>query len=365
MNKILSPDAGTWRDMGVIFRSDDINLQSFTSCAEPPNAQNENWRIWYSSSTGQGDIGFNIGFLEGIPGGTMRKTPALLCSGRAPSGIFAIGNLPDGWHPRQVVHVAMPDGTDRIYFWAHCHSQGVVRFLCAESIDGLSYNVIDPYCPCLWHYNDRAANTGELGPAGLTFFSNDVHVKPEYEPESTPGMLCNDATNVYLLSDDTFEMYTAAIFPITEDDPRYIAHDNAAGWIRVIERRTSKDGIIWSQGKTVIEMDEDDPSDLQFYYLAVNHLPEGRIGMLGRYLVEAQTMDIEWCFSEDGINWKRPVRQPWLERSPGLLGIYAPHSMVFYNQEWYLFYTGCNYNHNFSQCTWRKPVADIRLAVLE
>ena len=116
---------------------------------------------------------------------------------------------------------------------------------------------------------------------------------------------------------------------------------------------------------TVIEPDENDPADLQFYYLAVNYLPEGRVGMLGRYLVEAQTMDIEWCFSKDGINWDRSERKAWLPRKPELLGVYAPHSLVYHNKRWHMFYTGCNYTHNFSECTGSKPISDIRLAVFE
>jgi hypothetical protein len=240
-----------------------------------------------------------------------------------------------------------------------------VRFLCACSEDGLSYEVIDPHRPCFWHYNDRAANTEVLGPAGLTFSSGAVYKKPDFEPESTPGMLCNDATNLYLLPDGTFEMFTVVIYPVPEDDLRYIAHDNAAGWIRVIERRTSLDGINWSRGQRVIEPDKGDPADLQFYYLAVNHLPEGRVGMLGRYLVADQTMDIEWCFSKDGITWNRSARDAWLPRSPELLGVYAPHSMVWHNEHWHMFYTGCNYNHNLSECTGSKLISDIRLAIWE
>ena len=364
MNEILSPNNGKWYDKGIVFRSKNINMQTFTSCAEP--LDDENWRIWYSSSIGDaGNENFNIGFLEGLPGQTMRKTQAVLCSGKAPEGVLSIGNLPEGWHPRQAVHIVMPDGSHRLYFWAHCHKQGVVRFLCACSSNGLSYEVIDPYRPCFWHYNDRAANTGSLGPAGLTFFSNRNHPKPDFEIESTPGMLCNDATNVYLLPDGSFELYTAVIFPVPEDDPRYIVHDNAAGWVRVIERRTSQDGITWSRGTTILEPDADDPDDLQFYYLAANNTTEGRVGILGRYLVKAQTMDIEWCFSENGVNWSRPERKAWLPRTPELLGVYAPHAMIFHNNCWYMFYTGCNYTHNLAECTESERISDIRMAVFK
>lgn len=363
MNKILLSANSIWNDRGIVFRDKGVNLQTFTSCTEPLDA--ENWRLWYSSCAGEDSSSFNIGILQGVPGGELQNTPAMLCAGKAPKGVLAIGNLPEGWRPRQAVHIEMPDGSHRLYFWAHCHTQGIVRFLCACGDDGLSYEVIDPYKPCLWHYNDRAANTDFLGTVGLTFFSNKAHIKPDFEQESTPGMLCNDATNVYLLPDGSFEMFTATIYPVPEGDKRYVAHDNAAGWVRVIERRTSKDGITWSQGTTILEPDENDPEDLQFYYLAVTHTAEGRIGTLGRYLVEAQTMDIEWCFSNDGINWERPMRKPWLQRDSELLGVYAPHALVFQNGCWHMFYSGYNYNHNRTACTGSSLISDIRWAAIE
>ena len=366
MKKILdepfTPFSQEWRDLGVIFQRFDTNIQTFTSCAAPLD---DGWQIWYSSSKGKSDEGFNIGFITGLPGKKMYDVQAKLFADKANCSGLSICNLPEGWRPRQPVHIIMPDSSHRLYFWAHCNSQRVVRFLCATSNDGTVYEVIDPYRPCLWHYNDRVAGKLETVASGLTSLVENDYKRPDYEPEAAPEMLCNDATNLYLLPDGTFEMFTAKIAAVNIDDPRYIAHDNAAGWLRIIERRTSSDGVNWSRGETVLEPDANDPFDLQFYYLAVTHVPEGRIGLLGRYLAQAQTMDIEWCFSKDGITWERPCRKAWLKRSPDLLGIYAPHSLVFKNNQWYLFYTGCNYNHNFTKCTSGTFVSDIRLAVLK
>ena len=105
-------------------------------------------------------------------------------------------------------------------------------------------------------------------------------------------------------------MYSVGLIEVPKGDPRYIAHDNAAGLVRVIDRRTSEDGLRWSDRQRVLVPDEDDPIDQQFYYLAVTHTERGRVGMLGHYRVEAQTMDLEWCFSKDGITWERPLRRP-------------------------------------------------------
>jgi hypothetical protein len=72
--------------------------------------------------------------------------------------------------------------------------------------------------------------------------------------------------------------------------------------------------------------------------------------MLGHYRLEAQTMDLEWCFSRDGIIWHRPQRKAWLPRGdraqPDSYGIYAPGGLVEHKGRYHLFYTGVNSSHN-------------------
>lgn len=63
-------------------------------------------------------------------------------------------------------------------------------------------------------------------------------------------------------------------------------------------------------------------------------------------------MDLELCYSNDGIKWEKPNRQvAWIERGwPPLeadtLAIYPATSLVYNEGNWWLFYTGCNYTHN-------------------
>jgi predicted GH43/DUF377 family glycosyl hydrolase len=127
-------------------------------------------------------------------------------------------------------------------------------------------------------------------------------------------------------------------------------HDNAPGLLRVIDRYTSADGLHFEDRKRVIQRDARDPVDQQFYYLAVTHTPKGRVGMLGHYRCQAQTMDLEWCFSPDGSTWHRPHRSAWLprgnEKQPDSYGIYAPSFLVQRGGKWHLFYTGVNSAHN-------------------
>ena len=337
-----------WEKRGVVLASDDESgrgkVQSFTCPAEP--LEDGRWRIWYSSY-GPG-IPFNVARAEGVLGKPLERHPAVLSSGEPADAPFAIGNLPDGWRPVQAVHLRLHGGKHRIYFWAH--GPGVVRYLAAESDDGCRYRVSDPQRPCLYHPFDRAVPGEVAAAAGLERLAKRAPTRPSGEPVAPARLISNDATNVYQLSDGSFEMYSVALVEVAKDDPAYIAHDNAAGWIRVIDRYASEDGLHWTDRRRVIERDGQDPPDQQFYYLAVTHTPEGRVGMLGHYRVEAQTMDLEWCFSSDGVTWERPLRKPWIERGqpgePDCYGIYAPHALVPHEDRWHLIYTGVNVAHN-------------------
>lgn len=146
-------------------------------------------------------------------------------------------------------------------------------------------------------------------------------------------------------------MYSVGLEEINRDDPRYIKEDNAAGWLRGIDRYTSQDGLAWTDRRRVIAPDHQDPVDQQFYYLSVSHTDHGRIGMLGSYRVRDQIVDLDWCFSEDGLTWQRPIRTAWLPRGkagePDSLSIYAGHNLVEHGGRWHLFYTGVNYTHNY------------------
>lgn len=341
-----SPDA--WEKGSVVLGREggpgDRWVQNFTCPAEP--LEDGRWRLWYSITGPKRP--FNVAVAEGVPGGRMERRVAVLSTGEPQDAPLAIGNLPEGWRPVQPVHIALPEGRHRLYFWAH--GPGVLRYLAAESDDGRRYRVLDPHGPCLYHPSDRAVDGEAATEAGLGRFARRSSRRPEGEPASPARLISNDAANVYRLADGRYEMYSVGLIEVPKDDPRYIAHDNAAGLIRVIDRRTSDDGLHWSDRRRVLVPDRGDPIDQQFYYLAVTHTEQGRVGMLGHYRVKAQTMDLEWCFSKDGIAWERPLREPWIRRgrpgAPDSYGIYAPHSLVRHAGRWWLFYTGVNSSHN-------------------
>ena len=187
--------------------------------------------------------------------------------------------------------------------------------------------------------------------AGLPRWAKKKAAPVEGELLAPSHLISNDATNVYQLPDGSFELYTVALLTVGKDDPRYAAEDNIPGLVRVIDRLTSADGLTWGNRQRVITPDADDPQDLQFYYLSVTHTEGGRLGLLGHYRLGAQTIDIEPCFSTDGLTWQRPHRQPWITRdAPGTTAasylLHAPHALVQHNGLWHLFYTGGNFAHN-------------------
>jgi hypothetical protein len=198
--------------------------------------------------------------------------------------------------------------------------------------------------------SDRAAQ-GIPSPDGALLPAKGKIARPANEPAAPSHLISNDSTFVYQLSDGSFEMYSVALVPVSREDPAYIAHDNAAGFVRVVDRYRSDDGLVFGDRQRVIQRDAEDPHDMQFYYLSVTRTPRGLVGMLGHYRVAAQTMDLEWCFSRDGRTWERPLRKPWLRRGdetqPDSYGIYAPASLVHRGGAWHLFYTATNSAHNY------------------
>lgn len=349
-----------WIKRGVLLEGDGYGFQNFNSPAEP--LADGRWRIWYGNWLPTP----NIGFAEGIPGGKMVKFDAVLSPGEPADEPLAIDNLPEGWRPVQPVHIKMKDGRDRLYFWVHSSTQRVVRFLAADSADGRRYRVIDPHKGLLYHRNDRAVEFVGMTPTGQKLEAKSEEVikrfpRPAHEPTASPELVANDSVTVYQLEDGTFEMYLSSLISLEEDDPRLDSqqNDNLKGYIRAVDRMVSADGLNWRDRCRVIEPDADDPIDLQFYSLNITHTPQGRVGMLGHYRLYAQTMDVEWCYSKDGINWTRPHRQPWIKRGePYEAGdsysIYPARSLVYHDNMWWLFYTGTNHAHN-DKTSYGKP----------
>jgi hypothetical protein len=362
---IIPCASAAWKKHGIILEATEpwegSEIQNFTTRAEP--LDDGAWRIWYSVSGGRKK--YKIAWADGIPGETMKKVCAVCSPGEPADSPFAIGNLPEGWNLVQPIHIQLRSGKHRLYFWAHGPDIG--RYLAAESDDGRRYRVIDPLRPVLYHPNDRAA-AGIPSPDGNVFRRAGDVSRPSDEPPAVTSLLSNDATNIYQLPDGTFELYSVGLVRVPKTDPAYIAEDNAPGLLRVIDRYDSTDGLHFENRRQIIQRDEKDAVDQQFYYLAVTHTPKGRAGMLGHYRCKAQTMDLEWCFSHDGIRWQRPERRAWIQRghppAPDCYGLYANNQLVGHKGKWHLFYTGVNSSHNGKE-SHGKPRQVIMLATAD
>lgn len=340
-----------WKKQGELFRYrggvEKAWVQNFTSTVEALDG--DRWRIWTSVSVPKSPFK-QIGYHTGRIGGEWAHSPAVTTPGDPdPGAALAIGGLPEGWFPVQGVTLRLRDGRSRIYFWAH--GEKVVRYLAADSEDGRAYRVVNASSPCLYHPADRCVGAEAMEEAGLGRYGRRKAAPASGENPASAQLIVNDATNVYQLPDGSFELYSVALVPVAEDDPRYAPQDNIPGRVRVVDRFTSRNGLDWSERRRVVEPDANDPVDLQFYYLSVTHTERGRVGLLGHYRLDSQTIDLEACYSSDGIHWERPQRRPWVERdSPGAAAgsylLHAPHAMVHREGRWHLFYTGGNFAHN-------------------
>ena len=241
--------------------------------------------------------------------------------------------------------VQCPDGRLRMYFWKH--RDGHLRYLIAESKDGLKWRALDVDKPALFHPHD----------GGLWKLAEGLSVQKAPEIQVTPDeflrrkrIWSNDSTHIrYNDQLGRYECHSVWLHPAVPD--RRVEVDNAPGIHRLIHRRLSEDGIQWSDAELLIMPDERDPWDLQFYFLSVRTQEDWMIGRLGYYRVAdgLQTMDTDLCFSRDGRNWERPVRGGWIPRSTdGLdkMGIYAAGTWVDMGNRWLTLYSGTPVPHN-------------------
>ena len=267
-----------------------------------------------------------------------------------------IKGLPENAMVIQPIVILLPNQIWRMYFWLH---GGMIRFVCAESKNGIDWQILNLDSPCLYHPGDEQVRAclGDDVSDMRNLLSYDLNKNSRLDFKMGSGspqikkLLSNDATTVYYNSKaDIFEMFSVWLLNNPEKGKHWVAHDNAPCVLRVIHRRTSKNGLDWSDPELVVLPDDKDPDDLQFYYMTNEYLENGRIGFLGHYLCNSQTMDVELCLSADGRNWSRPLRKPWLPRGesgePDSMGIYSAANLVHAERECIYYYTAYDSGHN-------------------
>jgi len=155
----------------------------------------------------------------------------------------------------------------------------------------------------------------------------------EYQGEAYSG---HDAMNIIWHPGlGKFLNYQTYLKPWPEKDP----DDNLANLRRVIEFRTSADGIHWEDispsflgGKAFWEPDQLDDPDMEFYRVATFPVQGRYAMMLLDYKADPNTpgehsrvrLRTEWAISNDGLNWQRPFRNSNAEQYTGWTPVQGP-----------------------------------------
>ena len=239
----------------------------------------------------------------------------------------------------------------RMYFWGCENGTKLWSCMVAESQDGLHWKILNDGRAVLYH--PPVAEAGVL----LSEAAKKLGRDPE-EYERTEGLrlkrlASNDGATFYGNEEDGFEVFHPYILV---QKPEWGRDVDLGGeqicWMRTIARRTSADGIDWSDPQIIIWPDQKDPWDMQFYMMPVCDYAGWRIGLLGHYRTERGQDDcfIELVFSRDNHKWSRPLRGSWFEPKPDeedATGIYpAAEGLIDVGSHWLLYYTGTSWPHD-------------------
>ena len=143
---------------------------------------------------------------------------------------------------------------------------------------------------------------------------------------------------------------------------RYVIYLRSDYVDRRVARAESADGFRWSQPQVVLEPDDKDSPDDQFYNLAAFRYEGVYFGLLsvfhtdptedGPFRMKGHT-DVELVCSRDGIDWQRPAQGvPFIPR--GIEGefdslqIYSGCTTVVMNDKIRIYYSGLDVPHEIS-----------------
>lgn len=162
------------------------------------------------------------------------------------------------------------------------------------------------------------------------------------------------------------------VIPITSDTHHPLLWDEGIGRYvvylrpdfvdRRVARAESADGFRWSQPQVVLEPDEEDSPDDQFYNLAAFRYEGFYFGLLSVFHTDPTesgpirmkgTVDVELVCSRDGVAWQRPARNlPYIPRgSEGefdSLQLYCGCTTIVVQDEIRIYYSGLDVPHQES-----------------
>ncbi|MEO7649522.1 MAG: hypothetical protein ABIZ80_03575, partial [Bryobacteraceae bacterium] len=329
---------------------DDAGVSAAMGCGQF-QLESGGYRLYYSGRGKEGPAG-GICVAESDNGKEWRK-PLLgqMRLGGKDSNRILIKGVPDGVMVTQPSILPLADGRFRMYFWMHerAGEKRRLRYLAAESRDGLQWVCSNYDKPCLIHPHELGKGGWLDGPESRARWQ-DAGTPSMEESYAKKRIRSNDAVHTYALPGGGFAMYS--VFPVFNSPAmgRYVPEDNAPFIVRVMTRRTSSDGLSWSDPEFIVTPDAKDPWDQQFYYLTEHRFDDFRIGFLGHYRVQDQTMDIEMAYSRDGRAWRRPMRGAWIARGAPGSGeagmLYMPNYLLDRGDHWLVLYTAMDTLHN-------------------
>jgi len=241
-----------------------------------------------------------------------------------------------------------------MYVWFHgqYRGQSVARLCTAISADGCVFEIerFDP--PILHHVNELKRWGFEPGlTPNEAFEAHQKATESDTSDELLPlkRLRSNDSTNLFRVPrTGQVILYGVLFIPNPAGSPRREERDNARSLLRIVTRRTSDDGLTFSDPQIVLVPDELDPLDQQFYYLSLHRQDGYHFGLLGDYRIIDQTMDLGLAVSRDGVQWSRPARSPLIPRDPDgfdSMSVYVADNLLDAGDDWLVLYRGGRLPH--------------------
>ena len=136
----------------------------------------------------------------------------------------------------------------------------------------------------------------------------------------------------------------------------WLYHKTTRGPVRRVSRLVSDDFIHWADSRQVLEPDEWDQPDTEFYGLSAFPYGGQYLGLLWVYHTYTQFMDVQLASSRDGVSWERSVnRRRFIHLLPdgnytgdtfdsGM--IYPASAPVVKDDQLWIYYSGFTVVHN-------------------
>ena len=154
------------------------------------------------------------------------------------------------------------------------------------------------------------------------------------------------------LSGDTFSVMQDPV-----SNQFWLYHKSEVVPVRKVARLVSDDFIHWREDRVVLEPDEFDPPDTEFYGLSAFPYGAQYLGLLWVFHTYPQWVDVQMVSSHDGLAWKRTAgRKIYLELGFMVLDysgqsfdsgmVYPANAPVRAGNELFIYYSGFNKLHN-------------------